>query len=210
MAVGSLQSEHRIVLRDVAWSTFEALLAETDHRGTRFTYDHGYLEIVSPSDLHEWLKRLLGRMVETMTVELDIPIRSGGSTTLKHQLKQRGLEPDECYYVTHEPMVRGRERLDPTIDPPPDLAIEVDISVSSIDKLVIYADLGVPEVWLCDGKSLKVYQLQPDGTYTQQSRSPAFPFLPLEEVQDFLARRDQTDETSLIRSFWTWVKTLKR
>ena len=210
MSVGNLQAENRVVLSSITWSTFESLLASTDHRGTRFTYDRGYLEIMSPSDPHERLKRLLGRMVETLTEELGIPIRSGGSTTLKSQLKQRGLEPDECYYVAREPAVRGRHKLDLGEDPPPDLSIEVDISSSSLKQLSIYADLGVPEVWLYDAVTLKVYQLQSDGAYAQQTRSPAFPFLPLEEIERFLARRNETDETTWIRSFRAWVKTLER
>jgi Uma2 family endonuclease len=90
------------------------------------------------------------------------------------------------------------------------LAVEVDISRSSLDQLSIYADLGVPEVWLCDGATLKVYQLQPDRVYAQQSRSPSFPFLPLEQIEAFLARRDDSDETTWIRSFRAWVKTLGR
>ena len=143
-------------------------------------------------------------------VEWNIPIRSSGSTTLKNELKQRGLEPDECYYVANESQVRGCEEIDLLIAPPPDLAIEVDISTSSLDQLSIYADLGVPEVWLYDGATLKVHQLQSDGKYVQQTRSPSFPFLPLEEIEGFFARRNETDETTWIRSFRAWVKTLGR
>jgi Uma2 family endonuclease len=207
MPVESLQPESRVVLHGIPWSTFEALLAASDNRGARFTYDQGNLEIMSPSDLHERVKRLLGRMIETATVELNIPIRSGGSTTLRNQLKARGLEPDECYYVANEPAVRGR-KIDLTIDPPPDLAVEVDISTSSLDQLKIYATLGVPEVWTCDGVALKVFRLQPGGDYARQARSPTFPFLPLEELERFLARRDETDETTWIRSFRAWIGTL--
>jgi Uma2 family endonuclease len=210
MSVGSLQVENRVVLTGVGWSTFESLLAETDHRSSRFTYDRGYLEIMSPSETHERLTRLLGRMIEMLTVELDIPIRSSGSTTLKSELEQRGLEPDECYYVASEPKVRGRDEIDLRVDPPPDLAIEVDISSSSLDQLSIYADLGVSEVWLFDGTTLDVRQLQADGKYVQQTRSPSFPFLPLDAVEGFLSRRDESDETTWIRSFQAWVKTLQR
>jgi Uma2 family endonuclease len=210
MSIVDLQGETRVVLNSVSWSTFESLLAETDHRGTRFTYDRGCLEIMSPSDKHERLKTLLGHVVEMTAVEWNIPIRSGGSTTLKSELKQRGLEPDECYYVANEASVRGCDEIDLMISPPPDLAIEVDISSSSLDQLRIYADLGVPEVWLYDGATLKVYQLRKEGEYTPQPRSPSFPFLPIEEVERFLACRNETDETTWIRSFREWVKTLGR
>ncbi len=207
MSVGNLQAETRVVLSGISWSTFESL-ADSDQAGARFTYDRGYLEIMAPSGEHEQLKRALGRMVETMTEQFGIPIRSGGSTTLRSQLKDRGLEPDECYYVASESRVRGRKQINLAVDPPPDLAIEVDISSSSLNQLAIYATLGVPEVWLYDGAVLEVYQLQPDKTYAKQTRSPAFPFLPLDEIERFLARRNETDETTWIRSFRAWVKTL--
>jgi Uma2 family endonuclease len=208
MSLATLQAESRVLLSGVSWPTFEALLAENDCRGTRFTYDRGYLEIMSPSSEHEWMKRLLGRMVEALTEELGVAVKSGGSTTLKDQLKDRGLEPDECYYVANEPRMRGRS-YDPAVDPPPDLAIEVDISRSSLDKLPIYADFGVPEVWLYDGSSLRVFQLQSDGGYAQQDHSPAFPFLPLRELTRFLDRRTMSDETTWISSFRNWVRELK-
>jgi Uma2 family endonuclease len=209
MSLESLQVENRVILTSVAWSTFESLLAETDHRGTRFTYNQGYLEIMSPSEKHERLKTFLGHIVEMTAVEWSIPFRSSGSTTLKNALKRRGLEPDQCYYIANERRVRGRDEIDLRVDPPPDLAIEVDISASSLDQLSIYADLGVPEVWIYDGTTLKVHQLQSGGTYAQQPRSPSFPFLPLEAIEGFLARRNETDETTWIRSFRAWVKTLE-
>jgi Uma2 family endonuclease len=210
MAVANLQAEQRVVLSGISWSTFQSLLADSNNRGTRFGYDEGHLEITSPSAPHERLKRLLARMIDAMTEELNIPIRSGGFLTLKSMAKRRGIEPDECYYVANSRAVRGHEHIDLSIAPPPDLAVEVDISSSSLDQLKIYASLGVPEVWLYHGVGLQVYQLRADGTYVQQARSPSFPFLPLDGVQRFLARRDDTDETTWIRSFRAWVKTLAR
>jgi Uma2 family endonuclease len=210
MIAGNLQGETRVVLRGIRWSTFESLLSDSDHRAAHFTYDRGHLEIMSPSASHERLKCLLRRIVRTTTEELDIPIRSSGSTTLRNRSNDRGLEPDECYYVANEAQVCGRDEIDLRVDPPPDLAIEVDISISSLDQLSIYADLGVPEVWLYDGTTLKVHQLQPDDKYVQQARSPSFPFLPLDEIERFLARRNETDETTWIRSFRAWMKTLER
>ena len=209
MSVASTQAENRVVLSNISWSTFEALLAETDRRGTRFTYDRGDLEMMSPSREHERIKRLIGRMIETATLELGIPISSGGSTTLKSQLKQRGVEPDECYYVANEPRVRGKDDFDLAVDPPPDLAIEVDLTSSSLDQLGIYAALGVPELWLCDGSAIRAYHLQPDGTYAEQPGSLSFPFLPLAELLRFLAQRNDADETTWTRSFRDWVRGLK-
>lgn len=209
MPVASTQAESRIVLTNVSWSTFEALLAETDRRGTRFTYDRGDLEMMSPSREHERIKRLIGRMIETATLELGIPVSSGGSTTLKSQLKQRGVEPDECYYVASEPRVRGKDDLDLAVDPPPDLAVEVDLSSSSVDQFGIYAALGVPELWLCNGSAIRAFRLQSDGTYAGEPQSLSLPLLPLAELERFLARRNETDETTWTRSFRDWVRTLE-
>jgi Uma2 family endonuclease len=203
------QAENRVVLSDISWATFEALLADADHRGSRFVYDRGDLEIMSPSSEHEWIHRLIGRMIETYTEELGIPVRSAGSTTLKSELKKRGLEPDECYYIANESAVRGLDEIDLSVNPPPDLAIEVDISASSLDQLGIYAALGVPEVWMCDGARLRIYRLQDDGTYAQQDLSPTFPALSPETILDFLARRKNTDETTWIKSFREWVRNSK-
>jgi Uma2 family endonuclease len=210
MSVGNPQAESRVVLSGISWATYESLLAETKNHGTRFTFDRGYLEMMSPSREHERVKRFIGRMIETLTEELGIPISSTSSTTLKLELEERGLEADESYYIANEPKVRNRKEIDLRIDPPPDLAIEVDISSSSLDQLNIYSSFGVPEVWIFDDAVLKVFRLQPDETYARQSRSPAFPFLPLDEVERFLARRNETDETTWIRSFREWIKTLKR
>jgi Uma2 family endonuclease len=198
------------VLSGVSWTTYEALQRDLECGGTRLTYCRGVLEIMSPSNEHEGIKKALARMIEAMTEELGIPIRSAGSTTFKDQARDEGIEPDESYYVANEPQVRGRSRLDFDRDPPPDLAIEVVITAKWIDKQRLYANLGVPEIWQHDGTALTILRLQPDGSYAERRRSEVFPFLPLDEFQRFLARRDETDETSWIRSFRAWVRGLER
>ncbi len=210
MTIGTRTAEGRVVLRGVSWATYEALLADTERAGTRLTYDRGDLEMMSPSREHERLKTLLGRMIEALTEEFGIPISGAGSTTFKLELERRGLEPDECYYVASEPKVRGRDDLDLAADPPPDLAVEVEITSDAIDKLPIYADLGVPEIWRYDGEHLQVICLQPDHTYAEQPRSGVFPFLPMSEIERFLAERNASDETTWIRRFRAWVRTLER
>lgn len=105
-------SDEYILLHGVRWSTYEALLEDLEGCHKRFTYDDESLEILTISPRHDWSKKLIGRMIEAMTEELNIPIRSGGSTTLKQQLKKKGLEPDECYWIANEPLVRGRADLD--------------------------------------------------------------------------------------------------
>ena len=124
----------------------------------------------APSIEHEWYHSLLGRLVEAFTAERNIPIRTTCATTLKVQLAERSLEPDESYYIANESAIRGCLDLDLHRDPPPDLAIEVEISRSAMDKLAIYSDLGVREVWFYDGESLRIYMLQTDATYKASPR----------------------------------------
>lgn len=204
--VTSRQGESRVVLNNVSWVTFEALLAETNNAGHRFTYDEGALEIMSPSTEHELIKAALARMIEAMTEELEIPIATRGSTTLKDQMKRKGVEPDECYYVANEPLVRGRVEIDLNEVPPPDLVIEVDITSSSLDQLRIYGVIGVPEVWIWRAEAIEVYQRDDAGSYTRRDRSPTFPFLPIDEIERFIERYPTVDETSWIRSFRDWVR----
>ena len=195
-----------VLLHGVRWSTYEALLEDMGNRHIRLTYDNGSLEIMTISRRHERSKKLIARMIEAMTEELNIPIRSGGSTTFKKQLKQKGLEPDECYWVANEPLVRGRADLDVELDPPPDIAVEVEISTSALDRLGIYAALGVSEVWRSDGHQILIEQLQDDGTYATVAQSPSFPWLPLAELSRFLVASATMGETAWIRLFRGWVR----
>ena len=199
-------SEQRILLHGVSWQTYEALLHEFDCRPIRLTYDHGSLEIRTLSFRHECCSHLLGRLINVLTEELNLPIHSGGSTTFREEAKQRGLEPDECYWVQNEPRMRGRKEFDIDADPPPDLAIEVDITRSSLNRLAIYATLGVGEVWRFDGTSLRVYCLQAGEDYALSENSPTFPRLPIAEVLRFLRGIDQMNETGLVRAFRAWVR----
>lgn len=199
-------SEPRVLLSNISWETYERLLEELDNRPIRLTYDRGDLEIMSPSEPHERFKRLIGRMIEQLTLELDIPMRSCGSTTYRSQLEARGLEPDECYYIANEQRVRHKKAADLKVDPPPDLAVEVEISRSALDRMAIYASLGVPEVWRYDGQRLRVSVLEEDGQYADAPRSPSFPFLPLDVIERFLGESEGKDETSWMRSFRDWVR----
>jgi Uma2 family endonuclease len=206
MATAQLAPTQSVLLHNVSWQTYETLLKEFDERPIRLTYDQGDLEIMTLSHGHENYAELIGRLILALTEELDMPIHSGGSTTLKRKLKQRGLEPDKCYWIKNEPLMRGRKDFDPEKDPPPDLATEVDITHSSLDRMAIYAGLRIPEVWRFDGESLLVYRLTADGKYRLCKRSPTFPYLPLDEVLRFLRESDQMDETTLVQLFRRWVR----
>ena len=194
-----------LVLHDIPWSTYETLLNDVQGRRFRITYDRGALEIMTISHGHEFGKTLLARFIETMTLELDIPIHPGGSTTFKNELLEKGLEPDECYWVQNEPRMRKKKAFDIHRDPPPDLVIEVEASRSVLDRIGIYAAMRVPEIWRFDGKTLRVLVLGAKGKYLEKPQSRAFPFLPMKEVERFVQDTEAENHTALMRAFRKWV-----
>lgn len=201
-----IEGENRFLVHGLDWHGYETLLGLFGERAIRIAYDRGDLELMSPLITHERFRSLLGRMVETITEELEIPCVAAGSTTFRREDLDRGLEPDECYYLANAHRLRKVRQVDLTIDPPPDLAIEVEITTSALNRLGIYGALGVPEVWRYDGESLKVFLRQPDGTYALSPTSAAFPFLPMEELARFLRDYDATDDTRWGRAFRHWVR----
>lgn len=198
-------AEQRVILDHISWQTYLAILNDAENCRGRMTYDRGVLEIMAPSKLHEQVKRLIGRMVETFTEELNIDVMGAGSTTFKHEDLDRGFEPDECYYVQHAADVRGKVEIDLLIDPPPDLLIEVDISRSSLNKFGIYRALGVSEVWRYDGERLRFYVLQADA-YVEVQDSLVLPPLSASQLSHVLSQRLGESETALIRGFRQWVQ----
>lgn len=196
-----------VLLENISWQTYESFLEDFEESpGMRLTYDRGQLEIMSPLLPHESSKKLIGRLVEAVTEEIKIEIRSLGSLTCKREDLARGLELDQCYYIQNEALVRGLDRIDFTQDPPPDLAIEIDITSRSLNRLIIYAALGVPEVWRYDGNQLIIYRLE-NGDYQTCEVSPTLPQLPPSEVLRFLELSKTMGETSLILLFREWVRS---
>ncbi|MGB3695581.1 MAG: Uma2 family endonuclease [Spirulinaceae cyanobacterium] len=171
------QKETYTLLTGVRWETYQALALDLgENPSKKLTYNQGLLEIMTPLPEHEVNKRFLGRIVETTTEILGLEIYSLGSTTWSREDLQRGIEPHECYYITNEAAIRGKLDFDLNIDPAPDLAIEIDVTSSSLDRLSIYAILGVREVWRFNGSQLLIYVLQ-QGSYQQQKRSQVLPLL---------------------------------
>jgi Uma2 family endonuclease len=204
---GHARGAEYVLLEGVRFSTYETLLEDMGDRRLRLTYENGSLEIRSVSPRHEWAKKLIGRMIEAMTEELSISIRSGGSTTFKKELSKKGLEPDASYWVANERAVRGRPDLEIELDPPPDIAVEVEISTSALNRLAIYAAIGVSEIWRSDGSQILISQLQDDGSYVPVPQSPSFPWLPVAGLSRFLSAGMSMSETQWIRSFRTWIRT---
>ncbi|HEX5104221.1 MAG TPA: Uma2 family endonuclease [Pirellulaceae bacterium] len=201
------QPSSNILLDNISWETYETLLRDLEgERRFRITYDRGSLEIMTLSHEHEFSDELLNRYVHMLTFELDIPIHSGGSTTLRRRKRAKGLEPDKCYWIQNELLMRGKKMFDIEVDPPPDLAIEMEVTRSALNRMGIYAAIRVPEVWCYDGESLRVHVLGENGKYKESAKSLAFPFLPMKELERFLSKAGAQDETTLLRSFCKWVR----
>ncbi len=206
MTATLIQSPDRVILPNISWQTYQSLTRDFDQEpAIRLTYDQGLLEIRMPLDPHETYKKLLGRLVEAATEELDIEIRSLGSRTCDREDLAKGLEPDQCYYIQNEALVRGVEQIDLNQLPPPDLALEIDITSSSINRMSIYAALEVPEVWRYNGQTLVILRLY-NGEYVSHDRSIAIPVLTAEAILKFLALRTTIGETSLVKQFRQWVR----
>jgi len=200
----SRQGEHRFLIDGIDWKGYEALLKIMPR--VRITYDRGVVELMSPLFPHELYKSRLGRLIVITAEELGVPLITAGSTTYKRFLLGRGLEPDESYYLGGYDRLTDRGRLNLDVDPPPDLVVEVDITSSSLDRMGIYAALGVVEVWRFDGESLTIQLLQKDKTYVLSNMSSAFPFLPLSEIPDLILDGEANDEIQWGKEVRRWVK----
>ena len=200
-------SDQRFSLPGVSWRTYERMLrAFADQPGVRLTYDRGTLELMTLSHEHESQSYLLGRLVDALTEELNLPVKGGRSTTFRRRRKRRGLEPDNCWWIANEPLVRGKTTIDLNCDPPPDLALEIDVTHSSLNRMAIYAALRIPEVWRLEGRSLLCYLLGGDGRYQVSTVSRALPGLVVAELANFLLLQGQMDENAIVRQFRAWVR----
>jgi Uma2 family endonuclease len=201
-------SVQTFVIDGVSWESYEAVTNALLDRNIRITYDRGRLEFMSKSYLHECLSRFFVQIILILTEELNVPRSTAGSTTLSKQLLERGIEPDESFYLANAHRVRGREQFDLTVDPPPDLSVEIDIARSSINRLGIYAALRIPEVWRFDGEQLEVRVLNSQGDYEIVAASRSFPMVPLSDIQSVLKRFNQVDEVTLMREFRQRIRSI--
>jgi Uma2 family endonuclease len=195
----------RVLLEEVDWPEFEAILEELgEHRGTRLAYSKGTLEVMTPLPEHEASKEIISDMVKILLEELEIDRECFGSTTFKREDMRHGIEPDNCFYIQNHQLVRGRTRIDLTVDPPPDLAIEVD--VTSKTQLSAYEALGVPELWCYANGQLNIHVLQAS-KYVESEVSPTFPHLPLvEAIARFVVQSKTEGASPTLRAFRQWAR----
>jgi Uma2 family endonuclease len=197
--------EQRVVLRNVSWETYERLL--TDHENSsvpHFTYDRGVLEIMSPLPEHEKYNRTIALAVEVLAEEMGIDVDDLGSTTFRRRDLQRGFEPDSCFYIQNEERIRGKARIDLTVDPPPDLVI--DITSPSLNKFPIYARLGVPEVWRYDGERLDIFELE-SGEYVERAESIALSSLTSDVLSRFVREGLTLGRRDWMRKVREWARS---
>jgi Uma2 family endonuclease len=205
MSIHAPAREQWLRLSLVSWEKYEQMAAWFEGTRFRLTYDRGELEIMTVSHPHEFGKHLIGRLLEALTEELAIEIHGGGSMTFQREDLDRGLEPDECYWIEHEPQMREVEDYDSEKDPPPDLVLEVEVSRSVLDRMGIYAAMKVHEVWRWDGETLSFWLLK-RGKYVASPVSRSFPMLPADELARFMRLRGTMGETKLLRTFREWVR----
>ena len=194
--------EQHFVLTGVNWQGYESLLEAIGEQRVFITYDRGKVELMSPSWEHDNRAETIGQLVRIIAEELDIAIKGGGSTTFRREDVDRGLEADKCFYIRHERRVRGKKKIDLSVDPPPDLCIEVEISRRLLGRVSIYAELGVPELWRDDGKELRIGELSGDD-YVDRDQSTAFPMISVDEINEYLDWAPALDDT-------TWARKVRK
>ena len=195
----------RVLLENISWQEFENILEELgENRSARIAYDQGTLEIMTPLPEHEFNKEIISDLIKALLEELEINFLSLGSTTFKNIKMYQGIEPDNCFYIANESKIRGKKRLDLTIDPPPDLALEIDLTSRTHQH--IYAALGITELWRFEKGNLLIYLLQ-DGQYIEAEQSLNFPSLQIKEViPDYLQQVNTIGRNQVMKVFRQWVR----
>lgn len=204
-----IESGHQIKLQNISWEMYEEIVEELERdRKTRINYGKGILEIMAPSPEHEDDKAIIGDLVKVILEELDLEFRSLASTTFKNREMQVALEPDECFYIKNEALIRGKNRIDLAIDPPPELAIEIDIT--SRTRFNNYEALGVSELWRFDGKKLQINVLQ-NGEYVESKTSPSLNGWELTEViPQYLEMSKTMGRNVMMKQFRAWMSARSR
>jgi len=206
MVTTTTPAEHRILLENISWQTFKAMLVEMgSQRVTRLAYDSGTVEIMTPLMPHENSNRLIEVFVGVLCEELGLEIKRTGSLTLTRDDLGRGGEPDSSYYIQNEPLVRDKEHIDLEFDPPPDLVLEVEYSRSKVDKLSLYAAMGIPEFWRYNGTVLRIYKLEL-GEYKESNLSLTFAPVQIKEIPKFIQESRKVGELTSTRNFRNWVR----
>lgn len=198
--------EERYLIHWLTYADYMQIAQALTELHHRLTYYDGDLEIRSVSAEHERANASLRRLIYGLALELDLDLDCRGSATLCHSDANAGLDPDDCFWITHEFAVRCRDTFDLSDTPPPDLVLEIEITLSLLDRLSILAALNVPEVWRYDGEKIGILILNASGDYVPSKKSKAFPFLPVNELVRFLNMQATMSQTQIARAFREWVR----
>jgi Uma2 family endonuclease len=205
--VQTTEGGQRVILHGVSWATYTQLLEEhQEDSSIHFAYDRGELEIMVLSPKHEALKHNLALLVEVLAEAMGIDVYSLGSTTFQRPDLARGFEPDACFYIQHEALVRAKDEIDLAVDPPPDLVIEIDITNPSLNKFPIFAALGITEVWRYNNDQVMIFSLQA-GSYREQIRSTVFPPVTSAILTQFMTTSRQLKRTLWLQRVRQWAQS---
>lgn len=193
-----------VVIHDVSWEEFERFMDELGERSSlRIHYNNRSIHLMAPSAGHEEPKVFIGDFVKYLLDCQAVEFRELGSVTLRKQALEKAVEADDCFYIEHEAAIRGKAKISLDLDPPPDLALEIDI-YSPTDRN-LYAALGVPELWIYDGKQLEILVLE-QGEYASIEFSPHFPGLNLrEKLPQFIRQSKQEKRSVVMQAFREWA-----
>ena len=200
-------AEHRFLLHGVSWETYSSLRAEQGS-GVRMTFDRGDLEIMTLGLPHENVSRMIAVLINVWAEEREVLLRQAGSLTLSRRDRSRGLEGDASFYICNYSAMHGREQFDIARDPPPDLVVEVQFSTPALDKLPIYAALGVPEVWLWQENAFTILILSPAGVYETAADSLNLPGFPVADSATLLAQFATVSGGEMAKAFRQTVREL--
>jgi Uma2 family endonuclease len=209
-ALVELGPGERVFATGIPWAVYVRLTDLRDERrpGVKITFDRGRIELTSPKIRHEQPHFRLGIVVLMLAKQLGIEIRNAGALTLRSEAKEQGLEADESFYVANASSVLNAPDIDLLIHPPPDLAIEIDLTSSSVSKEAIYSTIGVPEIWRQDDDEVVIRHLQLDRTYQTAERSLAFPQVRATDLTQLLVEANEMGEVAFFDHCIDWVKTL--
>lgn len=200
--------EERILLHNVSWETYEQLLSNYENSSSpRFAFDRGTLEIMSPSSEHEELSDLITQLVFILAEEWDFEYRSFGRTTFRREELESGFEPDGCFYIQSVERISGVKRLDLAAHPPPDIAIEVDVTSPSLNKLPIYARIGVPEIWRYDGQKVTILLLQ-GSKYLESQVSRSISRLTSPALSHLIQQGTSMKRSAWVRAAREWARSV--
>jgi Uma2 family endonuclease len=202
------QRGDRVLLQSIGWQQFETILQELGQtRANRIAYQDGTLEIMTPLPEHEYYKETISIAIQDIADSLALDYESLGSTTWRKQAKMAGLEPDKCFYYKNEPFIRGKLQFDLTQDPPPDLALEIDMTSKSLARLPIYARLGVPEIWCYENGEIQIFLLE-NGEYSTSVKSLALPLISVQKMMEIIEKYRPEGRRKIRQAIRDWVKTL--